>query len=244
MASVVRGNLSSTDNTLAFPVHPNSREPTQSFANSATSIATTNTTLQSPVKYYSSEKSNLRATPTKFYDTDKYLKSNQFNSASNNQEFVNNSTNQFESGSNGFNYSKKSTTSSPQVLQSQRSPSQSDLRFDVDFYNKQAYKNALDQQVIEKELTRFEQLRENKKSELETLSQYPFGRRTDPNSYIIGEARFTQPFVNMTSYHPDFYNARAPFYRDDSNAAPKLDKNNIFEKPNSLSADIPPYGNY
>jgi len=67
------------------------------------------------------------------------------------------------------------------------------------------------------------------------MSQYPFGRRTDPNNYLsYDNSRYSQ----LNSYQPDF-KYQAPFYRDET--LHRLDKNNIIEKPNSLSADTPPY---
>lgn len=216
-SSIIKGNASSSDNPLAFPLYSNSNS--LSYPNS-----------QSPTKAYASEPSSnsIYSNNNKYFDTDRYLKTNQFNSAST-QEFSNNtnSLSQFESASGGLNFSMANR-------QQQRTPSQSDIRYDVDFKTKQAYRSALDQQVIEKEMNKLEQQRANKKSELETLSQYPFGRRTDPNSYIMNENRYSQPVGNTGAF-------RSPFYREEPSTA-KLDKNSIIEKPNSLSADIPPYG--
>lgn len=211
MSSITKGNLSSTDNTLAFPIHPSNKSRNDEF------IAP-----QSTKQYLRQETRN--SPQLKNSDTDKYLKSNHFQSTSIPDFITTNSAmnySKFESSSNGFN--------------NQRQPSQSDIRSDVDFYNKQAYKRALDQQVIEKELNRFEQKKANKISELETMSQYPFGRRTDPNNYLsYDNSRYSQ----LNSYQPDF-KYQAPFYRDET--LHRLDKNNIIEKPNSLSADTPPY---
>ena len=134
-----------------------------------------------------------------------------------------------------------------------------DIRFDVPNLNKQAYKQALDQQVAEKQYNKFNQEKQNLNSEIDSLSTNPFGRRIDPTNYM----NVIKPVVpdQQTEYHmllqqqkekqnqmyrqqnnssypgyvPSFYNR--PF----DEPVVRLNKDNIIEKPNSLSADLPPY---
>lgn len=119
----------------------------------------------------------------------------------------------------------------------QRSPRReaTDLRADVDMMNKQAYKRALDQQIAEKEILKYTQERDRKQTELNSINQYPFGRRTDPSSYIYDQQPSYQPSSNYNNNNNNqqmYEMSRSPI---------RLNKDNIVEKPNSLSADIPPY---
>lgn len=114
-----------------------------------------------------------------------------------------------------------------------------DIRFDVDMTNKQAYKRALDQQVAEKEIMKYNFEKEKIKSERDSLKQYPFGRRTDLSSLVM-----PVPDEVPAPYEPSFYNnnTRAAMPSNPLEQPMRfLNKDNIVEKPNSLSADIPPY---
>ncbi len=100
--------------------------------------------------------------------------------------------------------------------------------------SKQAYKRALDQQVVEKQLNKYNEEKERKQNELAIIPQYPFGRRTNP-SYLL-----------ENNYIPSFgYNSRPNYENMDpllnNEIIPKLDKDKIVEKPNSLNDDVPPY---
>lgn len=110
-----------------------------------------------------------------------------------------------QSASNGYNQSTKE--SEP-----------------YDMYNKQAYKLALDKQVAEKEHQKHSQEQAKRKSELEYLNKYPFGRRADS--------------LNEQAYKPSFGNQVS---KQDELPPMRLNKDNIVEKPNSLVADVPPY---
>lgn len=115
-----------------------------------------------------------------------------------------------------------------------------DIRYDVDMTNKQAYRRALDQQVAEKEIAKHNQEKAKLRSELDSLKQYPFGRRTDPSSFVA-----PAPMDMPANYQPSFYmnNTRGIAPPAGPLDAPMrfLNKDNIVEKPNSLNADIPPY---
>lgn len=125
-----------------------------------------------------------------------------------------------------------------------------DIRFDVDHTNKQAYKRALDQQVAEKEIMKYNEQKAKLRSERDVIKQYPFGRRTDLST-MVGPVPDDVP----APYEPSFYNNNtrglAPngggggFGGMPGNPLDQpmrfLNKDNIVEKPNSLSADIPPY---
>ena len=125
--------------------------------------------------------------------------------------------------------------------------------------NKQAYKQALDQQVAEKQFNKFNVEKQNLKSELESLNSNPFGRRIDPANYmnVISatsadqqqqqqfllqqqqQKQMSQMHQNGSSYPgyvPSFYNRQL-----DDQPSVRLNKDNIVEKPNSLSNDLPPY---
>ena len=134
-----------------------------------------------------------------------------------------------------------------------------DIRFDVPNLNKQAYKQALDQQVAEKQFNKFNQEKQNLNSEIDSLSTNPFGRRIDPTNYmnVINptspdqQAQYKQLLQQQKDkqnqlYHqqtgssypgyvPSFYN------RPYDEPVVRLNKDNIIEKPNSLSNDLPPY---
>ncbi len=251
--SISKGNQSSTDNTLAFPIKPvkmlqTRNVPNETFnypqsprkpnSHSETSMYSIKENIPEvntpqPTKTQTNHQQSQSEpffmsgnVPSKYSETDKYLKANQPFQSTSIPNFVNKNTNQstsnvkFESPSTGF-------------IQ-RRTPSQTEIRQDVSSFNKQAYKNALDQQVMEKEMNKFEQNKANKKTEIEIMSQYPFGRRTDPYSFLPNN------YVKYSQAEPDL-GYKAPYYRDEM-TTPRYDKNNIVEKPNSLSADIPPYG--
>jgi len=110
-----------------------------------------------------------------------------------------------QSASNGYNHS----TNEPEPY---------------DMYNKQAYKQALDKQVAEKEHQKHSQEQAKRKSELEYLNKYPFGRRADS----LNELAYKPSFGNQANKHDELPPMR-------------LNKDNIVEKPNSLVADVPPY---
>jgi hypothetical protein len=134
-----------------------------------------------------------------------------------------------------------------------------DIRFDVPNLNKQAYKQALDQQVAEKQFNKFNQEKQNLNSEIDSLSTNPFGRRIDPANYmnVINptsadqQAQYKQLVQQQKEkqnqlyqqqsgssypgYVPSFYN------RPYDEPVVRLNKDNIIEKPNSLSNDLPPY---
>ena len=134
-----------------------------------------------------------------------------------------------------------------------------DIRFDVPNLNKQAYKQALDQQVAEKQFNKFNQEKQNLNSEIDSLSTNPFGRRIDPTNYmnVINptspdqQAQYKQLLQQQKDkqnqlyqqqtgssypgYVPSFYN------RPYDEPVVRLNKDNIIEKPNSLSNDLPPY---
>jgi hypothetical protein len=234
---IIKGNSSSIDNTLAFPIKPIKIEQSKNIQDEFNSQflikPLSRTSMYSLNENQPSIQNNngFQTAGNKYSNTDKYLKTNQnFESTSIHNFSANNNTNfeKFESSSTGFNQN--------QPILNHRSPSQNSIRYDVDFYNKQAYKNALDQQVIEKELSKFEQKKANKKSELDLLSQYPFGRRTDPFTYLTDKT-----YYQSNQFYQDYDLGKTPFYREEP-SLPKLNKNTIIEKPNSLSADIPPYG--
>lgn len=114
---------------------------------------------------------------------------------------------------------------------------ESDIRYDVDAMNKQAYKRALDIQVAEKEVLKYNQEKARIRSEIDSIKQYPFGRRTDPASYF-DDGR--NNYNNVNGYQPSFGN----FNNNNNNYEEpiiRLNKDNIVEKPNSLNADVPPY---
>ena len=135
-----------------------------------------------------------------------------------------------------------------------------DIRFDVPMLNKQAYKQALDQQVAEKQFNKFNAEKQNLKSEIESINSNPFGRRIDPANYmnVINptsvDQQQQQQFLlqqqqqkqnqqyqhqsqsSYPGYVPSFYNRQL-----DDQPGIRLNKDNIVEKPNSLSNDLPPY---
>ena len=92
----------------------------------------------------------------------------------------------------------------------------------LDLGNKVAYRQALDLQIAEKEKVKFESERVRKRDELDSLSNYPFGRRID----------YTVP-----TYQPSFQT------NNDTLPPARLNKDLIIQKPNSIHADVPPYGN-
>lgn len=126
-----------------------------------------------------------------------------------------------------------------------------DIRSDVDIMNKQAYKRALDQQVAEKEVMKYKQEKDKIRSEIDSIKQYPFGRRTDPSSYINNDSNMmnnnmtnSDMFIhNQPSYEPSFVNQYPQETMNQLQQPPmrQQNKDNIVEKPNSLNADIPPY---
>jgi len=130
-------------------------------------------------------------------------------------------------------------SNSQQGYNSPRMPTKdSEIRDEMDSVSKQVYKRQLDQQVAEKQASRYNQERERKHNELALIPQYPFGKRTNP-SYLVEESN--APFQNQ-GYNPSFNNQgysqpnlNEPFRYQ------KLDKDRLFAKPNSLVDDVPPY---
>ena len=77
------------------------------------------------------------------------------------------------------------------------------------------------------------------REELDSLSQYPFGRRFDNE---------TSSFTNINQYNKvtyppeaSMYNNTTPYARFLDEPPVRLNRDNIIEKPNSLTADMPPY---
>lgn len=113
----------------------------------------------------------------------------------------------------------------------------------------------MDQQVAEKEIMKYNKEREKLRIERDTLRQYPFARRTDPSSLVVqppsqqnGGGVEPMTMTSSTSYDPSFFtrftNPLPPIPSSSSGLEQPmrfLNKDNIVEKPNSLSADIPPY---
>ena len=112
----------------------------------------------------------------------------------------------------------------------------SEIRVDMENLSKQAYKRALDQQVVEKQVNKYNEEKERKQNEIAIIPQYPFGRRTNP-SYLVENNYVPSSFNNYIG-RPNFENMD-PYGNND--AIPKLDKHSIVEKPNSLNDDNPPY---
>lgn len=111
----------------------------------------------------------------------------------------------------------------------------SEIRVDMENLSKQAYKRALDQQVVEKQVNKYNEERDRRQNEMDIIPQYPFGRRTNP-SYLI-ENNYVPSSYNNYSGRPNYenvdpYGVEGPL---------RLDKNSIVEKPNSLVDDNPPY---
>lgn len=88
---------------------------------------------------------------------------------------------------------------------------------------KQAYRNALDQQVAEKEHLKFNY--EKQRTEQDAIQNYSLNRRNEN----------LNEYNQIASYQPSFSNKllEEPHLR--------LNKDNIIEKPNSLVADVPSY---
>lgn len=224
---ILKSNYSSSDNPLAFSGYYNNKNASNENLNSYQ-------TSQSP--YGSSNNVNYNNNNN---NLDSYLrpsdnKPNDFSGYSSapaqSQPYQPNYPN---------NFPESAKPNYPSFDQNPYSPKRdSDIRFDIDAANKQAYKRALDQQVAEKEIAKYKDEKANKRSELDTLRQYPFGRRADPATYISEEHKYmpvAQPYI-PTVRPPQ--QLQQPFYEEQ---AFRLNKDNIVEKPNSLSADIPPY---
>jgi hypothetical protein len=228
---IIKSNFSSNDNPLAFGSYYQNNNSNPSYSNNELNQNNNNNNYD-PSKWLNTAqtKSSPNNQPNNYseinnnYDPSKWLNSNE---NSNQNNYSQHEKYQYFHGQDGY-----------QPISKAENINNNQIRFDVDISNKQAYKRALDQQVAEKEIIKFNFEKANKQSEIDTLKQYPFGRRTDPTTYVFDE--------NKASYKPSFGSANEAnnhkyTYIGSTGDIPRLNKDNIIEKPNSLSADIPPY---
>lgn len=241
---LLKSNVSSFDNPLAHPNTPayynNSQQyqqtsnyqqqPSQSNGGILKSNASSS---DNPLSY-----SNYQEPASNYYDSNQW--SNSGGQAANSypplESYKKISSESRQPSQPSANYQQQNSYQEAQDQYQQQSPTRrdtTDLRYDVDSMNKQAYKRALDQQVAEKEVLKYNQEKARVRSEIDIIKQYPFGRRTDPASYI-DESK--NNYSQVLGYQPSFSNGNG------INEMPmKYNKDNIVEKPNSLMADIPPY---
>jgi hypothetical protein len=231
--SITKSNFSSNDNPLAFGGYYQNNQnfsssPNYSNNNNNNDLNANNN--YDPSKWLNNAQSkpinqqNNYSETSNNYDPSKWLNPNENN---NQNSYLQQEKYQYFQGQDGF-----------QTIPKTENITNNQIRFDVDISNKQAYKRALDQQVAEKEIIKFNFEKANKQSEIDTLKQYPFGRRTDPATYVFDD--------NKSPYKPSFGSANEAnnnkyAYIGSTGDIPRLNKDNIIEKPNSLSADIPPY---
>ena len=122
--------------------------------------------------------------------------------------------------------------------------------------SKQAYKQALDRQVAEKEQTRLSQERARRQNDLDEMVLYPFGRRAysrppqqqQPQPQFFQEASYTSSSSSLNHRSRRPRGGGGGGVESESPPLPlpvpsqyRLNKSNIVEKANSLSDDIPPY---
>ena len=146
-------------------------------------------------------------------------------------DFQPNANNLYEKSFNSAANGGRKNSVQSQMNEQAKSASNADIRSSVGLINKQVYKQALDQQVAAKASAKqaFETAR--KKSDIDSLTSYPFGQRTDPSTFKTTLVKI-QPTGHPVDYRPSFHEEKT--YR--------FNKDNIVEKPNSLSNDCPPYG--
>lgn len=162
-----------------------------------------------------------------------------------NPSFASGSVPNFNSNGNHMNsYEPRSnsnnlTNFSEQAISGKHNSANNDLRNSIDFFTKQSYKQDLDKQVAANHSNRTTMAAASKEHEISLLQQYPFGQRTDPNSYINHNNNQQNSYqaMNNPNGHPIDY--RAPVHLIDQTH--RYDKNNIVEKPNSLMNDLPSY---
>jgi hypothetical protein len=226
---ITKSNFSSNDNPLAFGSYYQNNQndnSNQSYSNNDlnNNYDTSKWLNAAQSKQSTTNHINNHSESNNNYDPSKWLNTNE---NSNQNNYSQQEKYQYFQGQDGFQQISKS-----------ENINNNHIRFDVDISNKQAYKRALDQQVAEKEILKFNFDKANKQSEIDTLKQYPFGRRTDPSTYVFDD--------NKATYKPSFgstneANNSKYTYIGYTGDIPRLNKDNIIEKPNSLSADIPPY---
>lgn len=203
---IAKSNLSSTDNTLAFPSLDYYKRPAaqqtnfyypQSAQNAKESLGGQ---VAGPNDYY--QEFAPEQNSSQQFSLDAYKKSPDtpidFN---NNQNFQ-------------------------EISQSASNDLQMYLKREPDIETpRQAYRRALDQQVAEKELLKYNMEQSRIKKEMDLVNNYSFNRRNEN----LNEHN------QIPGYQPSFANRplEEPHLR--------FNKDNIIEKPNSLVADLPSY---
>lgn len=216
MNGLVKSNISSQDNTLKYP------DPSYYAINNNLNNSSNNQQQQSTTQNY-----NENADP----QNRSYFPSfNQKPPSRQSQDIYNNTGNYHYTPRNNQMNQEIGFDSAPR----QQAAKDSELRVDVENLNKQVYRKALDAQVAEKQANKYMEEKERKQNELELIPQYPFGKRTNP-SYMLNDQNQQNNYqYTPTSYTPSFHDlSNERFY--------KLDKDRIYEKPNSLNDDVPPY---
>lgn len=96
----------------------------------------------------------------------------------------------------------------------------------------------MDRQVADNRSKQNDLKASNMQSEIDSIKHYPFGTRTDPNSYLNHNNTSANSYQirNNPSGHPIDYRSANNVEREF-----KYNKNNIVEKPNSLNSDFPSY---
>jgi len=225
---IVKSNISSAENPLAYGGYSQQslfQQPSYQDNLGSFQSGSENKSSSDPSKWLKSNSTNEYNSNTAYASLDSFRKpaDNQTSSTFDN----------FNGYSSAPVYNSQSQYDLPSSYQPENAMSQSASNAynpntnesePYDMYNKQAYKLALDKQVAEKEHQKHSQEQAKRKSELEYLNKYPFGRRADS--------------MNEPTYKPSFGNQASKL---DELPPMRLNKDNIVEKPNSLVADVPPY---
>jgi hypothetical protein len=225
---IVKSNISSAENPLAYggysqqPAYqqPSYQDNHGSFQNNSELKSTGD-----PSKWLKSNSSNEYSSNSAYAPLESFRKPNENQISSTYDQFSGYSSAPVYNSNP--NYDPSSSYQQENVMSQSASNSYNHNTNEsepYDMYNKQAYKLALDKQVAEKEHQKHSQEQAKRKSELEYLNKYPFGRRADG--------------LNEQTYKPSFGNQ---VNKQDEVPPMRLNKDNIVEKPNSLVADVPPY---